>query len=284
MRVSKLVFKEIYPFLGEGGKNPTVDIYLPFSSEKTGGTDKKRATMVICPGGGYWFVSDREAEPIALKFLDMGFNVFVLNYSTANSGPHRYPTQLIEVAALFDYINKNADELHCDTEKIGIIGFSAGGHLAAHYSNLWDDELLKSHFGATYKPAASVLCYAVISTENPNRGSFENLLGHFPETEEEINRFSCEKLVGKQTPPTFLFHTAADTTVPVQNSLCYASALADNGIPFEVHIYPYGGHGVSTADSLTKIVDNDKLLYVSDWIIKLKRWLIDLFDLKLGGI
>lgn len=237
--------------------------------------------MVVCPGGAYMICSECESEPIALKFLDIGFDVFVLNYSVL---PHKYPSQLLEVAALFDYINKNAEALHCDTDKIGIIGFSAGGHLAAHYSNLWNDEIIEERFGAAYKPAASILCYPVISTEKAHRGSFMNLLGHFPETEAEINRFSCEKLVGEQTPPTFLFHTAADTTVPVQNSLCYATALADNGIPFEAHIYPYGWHGLSTADSLSIEIDDDKLLDASDWVIKAKRWLNDLFDLKLGGI
>ena len=284
MQVSRIYLKEHYPFLGEEGRNPYFDMYLPYNMAEMKRQDRKRPTMVVCPGGGYWMCSEREAEPIALKFLDMGFNVFVIYYSTAENGPYRYPTQLTEVAALFDYINKNADELHCNTEKTGIIGFSAGGHLAAHYSNLWDDELLKNRFGATYKPAASVLCYSVISTRTPHRGSFENLLGHFPETEEEINRFSCEKLVGKQTPPTFLFHTFEDQTVPVQNSIYYAEALADNGVPFEMHIYPYGWHGISTADSLTLDSNNDKLPYISDWVIKVKRWLNVLFDLKLGGI
>ena len=90
--------------------------------------------------------------------------------------------------------------------------------------------------------------------------------------------------MGKQTPPTFLFHTFADTTVPVQNSLYYASALADNGIPFEAHIYPDGWHGLATSDSLSVEDPNDKLIYASDWVIKVKRWLNVLFDLKLGGI
>ncbi|MBO4431892.1 MAG: alpha/beta hydrolase [Clostridia bacterium] len=281
MQVLRKHLKEIYPFLGEDGKDPYVDIYLPYNMAEMKRQNDVRATMVICPGGAYFFCSERESEPIALKFLDMGFNVFVINYSVA---PHRYPSQLIEVAALFDYINKNATDLHCDTKKIGIIGFSAGGHLAAHYSNLWDDAIIKEKFGATYKPAASILCYPVISTKDAHRGSFENLLGHFPETEEEINRFSCEKLVGRQTPPTFLFHTFEDTTVPVQNSIYYANALADNGIPFEIHIYPYGWHGLATCDSLTLDSNNDKLPYISDWVIRVKHWLNVLFDLKLGGI
>ena len=281
MEVSRVFLKDHYPFLDEDGKNPYVDIYLPYNLAEINRQDDRRPTMVVCPGGAYMMCSERESEPIALKFLDIGFNVFVLTYSVL---PHRYPSQVSEVAALFYYINKNAEAFHCDTEKIGIIGFSAGGHLAAHYSNLWDDDIIRERFGATYRPAASVLCYPVISTVNPHRGSFINLIGHFPENEDEINRFSCEKLVGKQTPPTFLFHTFADTTVPVQNSLYYASALADNGIPFEAHIYPDGWHGLATSDSLSVEDPNDKLIYASDWVIKVKRWLNVLFDLKLGGI
>lgn len=270
MVASRFYLKDFYPYLGEDGRNPTVDAYLPYNLKEMDRQDEMRPAMVVCPGGAYHFCSEREAEPVALKFLDIGYNVFVLYYSTE---PHRYPTQLSEVAALFDYINKNAAELHCDTGKIGIIGFSAGGHLAAHYSNLWDDRILKDKFGASYKPAASVLCYPVISTENAHRGSFENLLGYFPETEAEINRFSCEKLVGSQTPPTFLFHTAPDTTVPVQNSICYANALANNHIPFEMHVYPFGSHGISTSDKLTLNSPNRETVYVADWVEKAKKWL-----------
>ena len=281
MEVFKLELGDYYSFLSEDNRCPYADVYLQHNLAEMNRQDELRPTMVVCPGGAYQYCSERESEPIALKFLDIGFNVFVLNYSVA---PHRYPSALLEVAALFNLINKKSNEFHCDTSKIGIIGFSAGGHLAAHYSNLWDDDIIKQKFGVTYKPAVNILAYPVISTRNAHRGSFVNLLGHFPQSTEEINRFSCEKLVGKQTPPTFLFHTFEDTAVPVQNSIYYANALADNGIPFEAHIYPYGWHGLSTSDSLTVDSNNDKLLYISDWVIKVKRWLNVLFNLQLGGI
>ncbi len=281
MRTERINLKDYYPFLGESGRNPVVDIYLPYNLAEMGRQGEKRPSVVICPGGGYAMTSEREAEPIALKLLDMGFNVFVLYYSVA---PNRYPAQLIEVAALFDLINKNANDFNCDTEKIGIMGFSAGGHLAAHYSNLWDDDIIKARFGNSYRPAASVLCYPVISTRNAHRGSFEKLIGHFPETEDEINRFSCEKLVGEQTPPTFLFHTAPDSCVPVENSLYYAEALSKNKVPFELHIYPFGEHGISTADSMTLNQASSKALYTSDWVLKAKRWLNTLFDMNIGGM
>ena len=281
MQVLRLCLKDYYAFLGENGKNPYVDAYLPYNLAEMKRQNDRRPAMIVCPGGAYNSCVEREAEPIALKFLDMGFNVFILNYSCQ---PHRYPSQLIEVAALFDLINKKANEFHCDTGKIGIIGFSAGGHLAAHYSNLWNDNVITEHFGAAYKPAASVLCYPVISVRDAHRGSFENLIGHFPEMDDEINRFSCEKLVGKQTPPTFIFHTAPDGVVPVQNSLYYAQALAENKVPFELHIYPFGEHGIATADTLTCDNVTTQTLYTGDWISKAKKWLSITLDYNIGAI
>ena len=281
MRVFTVHLKEFYPFLGGSGKDPIVKVYLPDNLPEMNRENDQRPTFVVCPGGAYAFCSEREAEPIALKFLDMGFNVFVLYYSVA---PHRYPSQLVEVAAVFDYIQKNEQEFHCDIQKTGIIGFSAGGHLAAHYSNLWNDPVVKERFDKTYRPAASVLCYPVISTEKPHRESFENLLGHFPENADEVHRFSCEHLVNENTPPTFLFHTAEDYYVPVQNSLYYANALVENRIRFELHIYPFGPHGVSTSDNLTNDDVSSQLLYTGQWVNDLKKWLNCLWNLSIGGL
>ena len=117
--------KEKYPFLGENGCDPTVEMYLPYNMTEMHRQDKKRPCMIVCPGGGYSMCSQRESEPIALHFLPQGFNVFVITYSVA---PHRFPTQLREVAALIELIYENADNWNCNTEKLAIIGFSAGGH------------------------------------------------------------------------------------------------------------------------------------------------------------
>lgn len=271
MVTERIYLKDYYPFLADDDCNPYADLYLPYNMAEMNRQNDHRPTVVVCPGGGYAMCSEREAEPIALQYLSMGFNAIVIYYSVA---PKRYPHQLNEVAAVFELIHKNADKWNCDTEKIAITGFSAGGHLAAHYSNLWNDNMFKEHFEGLYKPYCSILCYPVISTINPHQGSFVNLLGHFPENDEEICRFSCEKLVGKQTPKAFIWHTAADNAVPVYNSLCYAEALATNDIPFELHIYPYGYHGLSTSDKLT--CDNPKdtdIKYVNKWLKELKRWI-----------
>ena len=272
MKIIDINLKDEYAFLGEDGRNPTLTCYLPYNLVEMGRADEMRPSMVVCPGGGYGNCSEREAEPIALKFLNWGFNVFVLRYSCA---PHRYPIQLREVASVFEMIYKNATEWHCDTEKIGIIGFSAGGHLTAHYSNAYNSDAVREVFPESKKPNFSVLCYPVISADESfaHRGSFINLLGTYPEGD-DVAKYSCDKMVSENTPPTFIWHTTEDQAVPVKNSLVYATALADNKVPFTLRIYPYGVHGLSTVDHLT--LDDDRLdsktLLASTWLDEFKKW------------
>ncbi len=273
MRCFDIELKEKYGFLGEDGRNPKLTCYLPYCLKEMNRSDEKRPCMVVIPGGGYSRCSEREEEPIALKFLNWGFNVFVLDYSVA---PHRYPNQLIEVAAVFEEIYKNADEWNCDTNKIGVIGFSAGGHLAAHYSNAYNCDAVRKVFADSKKPNYSVLCYPVITTDQDfaHRGSIVNLLGDFPKGDDAAN-YSCEKLVTSDTPPTFIWHTAEDAVVPVKNSIAYAAALADNKVPFSLHIYPYGQHGLSTCDTLTnsQTALNEKNILAYGWLEELKKWI-----------
>lgn len=273
MQIINISLKEKYQFLGEADRNPTLTCYLPYNLAEMGRENEMRPSIVVCPGGGYYLCSEREAEPIALKFLNWGFNVFVLRYSCA---PHRYPVQLREVASVFEEIYKNADTWHCDTTKIGIIGFSAGGHLAAHYSNAYNSDAVRKAFPESKKPNFSVLCYPVISADESfsHKGSFINLLGEYPEGDDTA-KYSCDKLVTANTPPTFIWHTTEDQAVPVKNSLVYATAMADNNVPFSLRIYPYGVHGISTVDHMT--LDDDKLdpktLLANTWLDDLKKWM-----------
>ncbi len=273
MRIIEIDLKEKYEFLGEEGRNPTLTCYLPRNIVEMGRENEMRPTMLVCPGGGYANCSEREAEPIALKFLNWGFNVVVLRYSCA---PHRYPIQLREVAAAFEEIYKNANQWHCDTEKIGIIGFSAGGHLAAHYSNAYNSDAVRKIFPNSKKPNFSVLCYPVISADESfaHKGSFVNLLGTYP-VGNDVEKYSCDKMVTPNTPPTFIWHTTEDQAVPVKNSLVYATALADNKIPFSLRIYPYGVHGLSTCDIMTTQPEgiNSKMLLAAAWLDDLKKWM-----------
>ncbi len=272
MRYEKLYLKDRFPFLGENGCDPAVELYLPYNMTEMNRQDQKRPCMVVCPGGGYGMVSQREAEPIALHLLPEGFNVFVLTYSVA---PHRFPTQLVQVAAVMELIYENAEKWNCDTGRIAIMGFSAGGHLAAHYSVCYDCEAVRRVFPNSKPVNASVLCYPVITADpaGGHLGSFDNLLGHQPGTEEEMNFFSCDKQVSAKTPPAFLWHTAADDCVPVNNSLLYAQALAKHSIPFALHIYPQGQHGLSTADEQTCDALPQDVAHAKTWLTEMKIWL-----------
>lgn len=263
--------KDCYGFLGENGKDPSLDIYLPYNMAEMGREKQKRPCIIICPGGAYAMCSERESEAVGVHFLSEGFNVFVLKYSVA---PHRFPTQMREVGAVLELINANAEEWNCDTEKTVLMGFSAGGHLAAQYVNMYDCPQVREVFAQSKSVAACVLCYPVISAkrEIAHSGSFINLLGHEPDSSEE-EFFSCEKHVGKKTPPTYIWHTSQDDCVPVQNSILYAQALANAGVPFELHVFPFGGHGLSTCDKHT--LDNTGTVseYNSSWLSDLKKWL-----------
>ncbi len=263
--------KSKYAFLGADGRNPKLDVYLPSNLTELKRENQKRPCLIICPGGAYLMCSQIEAEPVALHFLPQGYNVFVLTYSVT---PHCHPTQLIEVAAVFDLINRNRDEWNCDMERTVLMGFSAGGHLAAHYANACESSEVREYFRESIRPKASVLCYPVISanTAISHKKSFNFLLGHDPDAHEK-ECFSCENMVSVNTPPTFIWHTATDENVPVENSLVYAMALSKLGIPYEMHIYPFGRHGIATADLNTNNQLTPEVARNHVWLSAVKDWL-----------
>lgn len=214
--------------------------------------DEKRPVILMCPGGGYEMTSDREAEPMAMQFLAMGYHVAVLRYSVC---PVRYPAALLQVAESVLYLKEHADEYHIDQEKIVVQGCSAGGHLAANYGIAWNSPFLTKLMGMENDPerlcvAGLLLCYPVITSgEKAHEESFRNLLGE--QYEEKKEELSLENQVTPDTPPTFLWHTATDETVPVENSLYFFQACLQQGVSAELHIYPVGGHGLSLANEET---------------------------------
>lgn len=272
MTYHKYHLREFFSQLGNGSVDPTLTVYLPDLMVEMGRKGQRRPCLLICPGGAYGWCSQREAEPVAVHFLPEGFNVFVLNYSVA---PSRFPTQLREVAAAMELIYRNAEDWSCDVNRIAIMGFSAGGHLAAHYSTCFDWPQVREVFPESKAVQASILCYPVISAEPgvAHLGSFENLLGHSPLTAEETSCFSCHLQVTDHTPPAFLWHTAEDETVPVMNSLLYAQALAAHQIPFSLHVYPYGAHGMATVDEQTNNGLSPGAMHAAAWMEAAKKWL-----------
>lgn len=219
-----------------------------------------RPAIVVCPGGGYGFVSEREAEPIVRKFFGAGMNAYLLNYSVKERAKDYAP--LIQVAKAIKLVRERAAIDNTDPKKIYVIGFSAGGHLAASSGTLWNLPVVRDALGITSgeapeginRPDAMILCYPVITVgKYTHKGTAMNVSGHEVLTEDDIKRFSLELNVDSTTPPAFLWHTAADKSVPVQNSIMFASALAEAGVPFEAHIFPHGAHGLSLANSETAV-------------------------------
>jgi acetyl esterase/lipase len=263
--------------LSDINKNIKTDAFLKeFIIENSKGIDefKKRPAIVVCPGGGYGGVSDREGIPVALRFVGEGYSAFVLTYSVA---PYKYPTQLLEVSASIAYIRENSQKYNIDTDKIIVIGFSAGGHLVASIGTLWDEELitdtLKIEKG-TNKPNGLILSYPVITSgEYAHKGSFLNLIGDENENKELYEYLSLENRVSADTMPTFLWHTANDTVVPVENSLLFGMALSKNKVPFEMHIFPDGVHGLSLCNKLTACNENLLNPHCEQWFDLVINWL-----------
>ncbi|MBR1710214.1 MAG: alpha/beta hydrolase [Clostridia bacterium] len=259
------------PATSHSGEEVRLDIYLQEASEKL--YIKSRPMVLICPGGGYEWTSDREADPIAFEFLAMGYHAAVLRYSVA---PARYPTALQELAFSVAHIRENAKAYHVDAENIYVLGCSAGGHLAATLGIKWNDpELLDAidKESDAVKPNGLILCYPVITSgEFAHHGSFRNLLGDQYEACHE--RLSIEKQIGEQMPPAFIWHTYADESVPVENSLLLADALRKNHIPFEMHLFEKGEHGLSLANKLTAEPAGDRLEEsCMPWIDLCHTWL-----------
>lgn len=234
--------------------------------------DRIRPVMVICPGGGYGFTSDREAEPIAMKFFDAGMHAVVLRYSVA---PVEYPVALRQVAWSVAWLREHAEEYHIDPNRIIVQGFSAGGHLAASYGVFWKnkaflaDELQVDP--EALRPNGLILSYPVITSgAKAHRGSFVNLLGN--QYDELVDEMSLENQVSEDTPQVFMWHTAPDTGVPVENSLLFFQALHEKNIPVELHIYPFGEHGLALATEETGMVQKECQSWVKlaiDWALRL---------------
>ena len=261
------------------GKDVWLETYI-WGDVMDGARNRKTPLVLICPGGGYAMTSNREAEPIALQFNSMGYQAAVLRYSCA---PAVYPTALCEVAQSVKLIREHAEDWNVDAEKIIVMGFSAGGHLAASYGVFWNELWLTEKMQCDkqlLKPNGLVLCYPVISSkeEIAHQDSIKNLLGEsYPEMKEQV---SLEDKVGKHTPKTFLWHTFTDPVVPFWNSFRFAEALGKAGVPMEYHLYPQGGHGLSLANEQTANEEGKGVEKVcQSWVPLIRSWMLENFGL-----
>ena len=211
---------------------------------------------------------------IALQFNSMGYHSAVLRYSCA---PAVFPTALTEVAASIKMIKEQSENWHVDTEKIFVMGFSAGGHLAASYGVFWNRSFVAEAVGCStefLKIAGMILCYPVLTSkeEYTHLESIHNLLGEDYEAKKE--EMALENQVGPHTPPAFLWHTFADDAVPFQNSLFFVEAMGKAGVSAEYHLYPEGPHGLSLADeSLVRPDGSGIQKECQSWMPLLKTWL-----------
>ncbi|WP_100487236.1 alpha/beta hydrolase [Sporolactobacillus pectinivorans] len=232
--------------------------------------------VVICPGGGFTFLSGREAEPIALKFNSEGYHAFILNYSLISAGKTVYPGALLEMAATIRMMHQNKEKWHIDTNRIVLVGFSAGGNIVANYNGIYSQSafLKKYHLDKDgIAPSAAILCYPVIDFHLGYPDGHEKKLA----VSKDRTYWAAEHLISTGTKPTFIWHTVTDQVVPMENTLVYVAELKKHHIPFEAHLFAEGKHGLSLANAITQKSNRpeDINAHVSHWFNLAVEWLSD---------
>lgn len=230
-----------------------------------------RPALLVCPGGGFSSCSNREAEPIAMHFAAQGYQVFVLQYSLREHAA--FPAPIGDAAWAMQTIRREAKRFYVNPQKVAVMGFSAGGYIAAGLSVFFADRsVLKGETRGAARPDAAVLCYPVLTAgrEHAHEGSIRLLLGETPDTPQRRAALSLENHIPSNMPPVFLWHTADDKSVDVENSLLFVGALAKKEIPFDLHIFETGHHGL--ADCSLRTCDKSHP-YPARWLMLAQEWL-----------
>ncbi|HMM32469.1 MAG TPA: alpha/beta hydrolase [Clostridia bacterium] len=236
----------------------------------------KRPALLIFPGGGYEGCSPREGEPIARTFLGLGYNCFILHYSINEAA--KYPSPLEDAIMAMRHIRQYAQTYNVDPQKIGVIGFSAGAHLAGMLGVAWDAQEASVAAEKTYvsaRPDALILCYGVLcADEFTHEPSICLAAGSSVPTQKERDSLSVVKRVRSDMPPCFVFHTADDEMVPVENALEMASSLRRHNVSFELHVFYKGPHGIALASSETSCGYHQyDDAHVAQWVPLAHEWL-----------
>jgi len=269
---------------------------------------RKRPAVIVCPGGAYLFTSDREAEQVAVRFAAQGYHAFVLRYTTRfrsreefgvavqpdapqPDGDADFPEPLYDLAKAMLIIRQNAEEWFVDPDRIAVCGFSAGGHLAASLGVHWNGELLRNQFkvdGELFKPNTMILAYAptdfTIQEEGETTGTGvaynklrdlarSAMFGTAEASLEQLKEHSVVHLVSADTPPAFIWHTADDRIVDVRHALAFSTALAQHRVPFELHVFESGPHGLSLCDESTASDSSQINPDCRAWVDLAMRWL-----------
>ena len=295
-------------FLREGRTDVTLTTYvLEDSPETLGGM--RRPAVIVCPGGAYLSCSDREGEPVAMQFAAMGYHAFVLRYGIYTEGAGMFfpepgtklepkehcihPNPIRDIARAMLEIRAHADEWLVDTDRIAVCGFSAGAHNSAMYATNWHKPLITEYFGRPmedFRPAACILGYTLSDyIEMKNQADTDPLfipsnialLGTATASDDLLTEVSPARNVTENCPPVFMWATSEDSLVPVQHTILMAKALADKNIPFEVHIYENGPHGLSTATQASAAALSNIRSDVATWLPMCDTWLKKRFALDL---
>lgn len=235
----------------------------------------RRPAVLVMPGGAYEHCSVREGDPVALQFLAAGYQAFVLTYSTGDNAGNWRP--MLDAARAVAYLHKNAETLRIRPGQVAVCGFSAGGHLAACTGLLWDAGPVREALGEDTplgRPDAMILCYPLITMgQYGHARCIQHITGGDPALREQ---FSLEKQIRPDTPPVFLWHTVTDDTVPVQNSLMLAGQLQENHIPYEMHLFGSGEHGMGLCSTEVRHPD----AHNAKWFTLCREWLDKTFDFR----
>lgn len=272
--------------------NDREDVYLVSCARNPENVITPRPAVLVISGGAYQFCTASECEPVALRFMNMGYQAFVLYYSVGQFGknPHdtAWPRPFLDAGAAILYIKDHAAEYGVDPTQIAVAGFSAGGHLAAMCAVDWENPILQETFQRSsedFQIQAAILVYPVLEFQHEDENILERigtlLLGERFSDPAQVAAITPKNLVSKKTVPCFLVHNLTDPTVPSADTMRFAITMREHGIPVEIHVFEAPGHGFSLADEGSAVYNVESMPATAVWSELVKTWLKKRFTIEL---